>query len=252
MAKTIAIANHKGGVSKTVMTNNLGHALARAGKKVLLVDCDPQGNLSSANNLRPAEKTLHDLLLQGNSRALHHLPELDLIPANLHLSLAEKALMTDGVKGFKVLEKALAPYKDNYDYILMDCPPSVGMIVSNAFVAADSVLIPVTPELDAVLGVGSILQLISDCKELNSDLQIEGIVFTRVKGNTTLHKQLIEDVRQTYGDLRVFDTTLREAIVLAETAMVKESVFGYAPESVATAEFKHLCEELLAHQPVTA
>lgn len=245
MAKIIAIANHKGGVSKTATVQNLGKALALQGNRTLLLDFDPQGNLSQNYGQEEAEATIKDAI-EGAPLPLIPMAEyLDLCPCDLDLDYVDEKLKSDGIKGYERLSEVLAPVKHNYDYILIDCPPSVrGMIVPNAFIAASSILIPVVPEKGAVKGLNGILALYSDCLKLNPALQIEGFLFTRVKPNTALHISLMKTIKREYQDYRIFNTMIQERIAMAETGTMETDIFNHAPKSPSTEEFFKLAKEL--------
>lgn len=241
--KIISVANHKGGVSKTCTVHNLGRALSLKKKKVLLVDCDAQANLSQVVGMADAEKTLVDAL-KGEELPIYNVEKnLDIVPANLGLGLVEEILRSKGIGGYNILGDLLKPL--DYDYVLLDCPPSVSIIVSNAFIASNSILIPVVPESGAIHGLDNIFTLFMDCLQLNDSINIEGIVFTRVKSNTALHRQLMEQIKDTYQDAYVFDASIREGIALAETSTYQSDIFEHAPNSHGAEDYKNLAKELI-------
>ncbi|MCP4522920.1 MAG: ParA family protein [Candidatus Gracilibacteria bacterium] len=242
--KIISVANHKGGVSKTCTVHNLGKALSLAKKKVLLVDCDAQANLSQVVGMADAEKTLVDALKGKGGLPIYNIEKnLDIVPANLGLGLVEEILRSKGIGGYNILGELLKPL--DYDYVLLDCPPSVSIVVSNAFIASTSVLIPVVPESGAIHGLDNIFTLFMDCLQLNDSISIEGILFTRVKSNTALHKQLMEQIKENYQDAYVFTANIREGIALAETSTYQSDIFEHAPNSYGAQDYKQLAKELI-------
>lgn len=241
--KIISVANHKGGVSKTCTVHNLGKALSLKKKKVLLIDCDAQANLSQVVGFEDAEKTLVDAL-RGEDLPIYSISKnLDIVPANLGLGLVEEILRTKGIGGYNVLADLLKPLE--YDYVLLDCPPSVSILVSNAFIASTSILIPVVPESGAIHGLDNIFTLYTDCLKLNPTIQIEGIVFTRVKSQTALHRQLMEQIEENYQDVSIFSNVIREGIALAETSTYQSDIFEHAPNSHGAEDYKNLAKELI-------
>lgn len=245
MAKIISIANHKGGVSKTATVQNLGRALAQEGHNTLLIDFDPQGNLSQNYGHDEPEFTIKDIMEGNPFQAIAITDKLDLCPCDLDLDHVDETLRNDGIRGYKRLKEVLQKLNGQYDYILIDCPPSVrGMIVPNALIASDSVLIPLVPEKGAIKGLDGILGVYNDCMELNPSLAIEGLLFTRVKPNTALHRDLMQEIREAYKGYRLFDSFIQERIAIAETGLVNTDVFEHAPNSPSVQEFSQLAKEL--------
>ncbi len=244
--KVISVANHKGGVAKTCTVQNLGRALSLAGKRTLLVDCDAQANLSQAFDVQEAEATLTDALQGANLPIFEVEENLHIVPADLGLGLAEEVLRSKGISGYSALSNHLKQL--DYDYVILDCPPAVGMIVSNAFIASDSILVPVVPESGAIHGLDNVFTLYQDCLRLNPDIIIEGVVFTRVKTNTALHSQLMEQIRQNYEELYIFESGVREVIALAETSAYKSDIFAHAPNSKGAEDYGALAKELIGKE----
>ena len=201
MGKIISIANQKGGVGKTTTTINLSAALAEAGKKILVVDMDPQGNTSSGFNIEKniEENTSYELLLDEctitEAIKKEVIENLDLIPSNVNLAAAEIELIGVDRKEF-ILRDALDFVRDDYDYIILDCPPSLNLLTVNAMVASDSVLVPIQCEYYALEGLSQLIHTINLVRErLNSRLGIEGIVFTMYDARTNLSAQVVENVK---------------------------------------------------------
>ena len=245
MSKIVAVANQKGGVAKTTTTYNLGVGLALAGRKVLLLDIDPQGNLTYCMGYRDADSmeftlaTVMDQVAQGKDveagREIYTYEEkditLDLIPGNIELAGLEVSLVNVMSREL-VLRQYLDGIKDRYDYILIDCPPSLGMLTLNAFAAADSVLVPVHA---AYLSLKGMEQLIANIgmarKRLNPRLKIEGILFTMVNSRTNCSRELIHLLREEYGDaVCIFEHTIPQSVKAVEISQKGVSFFSLDPK----------------------
>jgi chromosome partitioning protein len=240
--KIIAIVNHKGGVGKTTTTANLGKALALEGKKVLVIDIDPQANLSQSLGVESVENSIYHSLIENTPLPLHLLDEnFYLCPSDLDLSEAETKLQND-VNGYFQLKKLLK--KQNFDYCLIDCPPSLGILTVNALVAATDLLIVVQAEFLAMKGLQNILDLTERIQEnLNPELNILGMLITQLN-NTVFRKSVSETVKDMYQS-SVFETSIRQNIALAEATSQGKSIFEYAPDSNGAEDYRKLAKEIL-------
>ena len=250
MGKIIAIANQKGGVGKTTTAFNLGACLSIAGKKVLLVDADPQANATSGLGVTPPAEaaSIYDCMVDGYPAASAVLPTqiegLDLICSRIDLVGAEVELMNRPDRE-RTLRNVLDPVKDNYDYILIDCSPSLGIITVNALTAADSVLIPVQAEYFALEGISQLLNTIRIIKtRLRPTLEIEGFLLTMYDARLRLANSIFEELRGHFGDM-VFGTVIPRNIKLSESPSHGLPVILYDPDSRGAIAYTQLARELV-------
>lgn len=254
-ALVIAMCNQKGGVGKTTTTINLGAALAELGRRVLLVDFDPQGSLSVGLGVNPhnLDASIYDLLLDRDID-VHDviLPtaeeNLDLLPANIDLSAAEVQLVSE-VAREQTLRRVLAKVRHDYDIVIIDCAPSLGLLTVNALTAADKVLMPLECEFFALRGIALLTDTIDKVIDrLNPELEILGILGTMFDSRTLHSKEVLQRVVEAFGDL-VFHTVIRRTIKFPETTVAGEPITTYAPASPGAAAYRQLAREVLARCP---
>jgi len=243
MSRIIAVANHKGGVGKTTSVANIGAALARKGKRVLLIDLDAQQNLTFFFLKDEAEASVYDALKGEIALPIVHVKEnLDIIPSSIDLARAELDLSGRIAREY-ILKNLLADVAGNYDYILLDCPPSLGIITYNALVAATDLYITLTAEALPLKGLTMLEEVVGELKALNKGLGISGVFLTRYN-NRNLNNIVEEEIRERYGS-KVFSTKIRENIALAEAPLINGDIFTYAPDSNGARDYEALTEEII-------
>lgn len=250
MGKIIAIANQKGGVGKTTTTVNLAASLGVLEKKVLLIDADPQANATSGLGIEVDEvelgtyqlmehtKTAEETIIQTSS------PNVDLIPSHIDLVAIEIELVDKDDREY-MMKKALQGLSDKYDFILIDCAPSLGLLTLNALTAADAVIIPIQCEYFALEGLGKLLNTIKSVQRIhNPDLDIEGMLLTMYDSRLRLSNQVVEEVKKHFGDM-VFDTIIQRNVRLGEAPSYGETIIKYDASSKGAANYLNMANELL-------
>ncbi len=255
MAKTIAITNQKGGVGKTTTTVNLSAILADLGQRTLMVDLDPQGNATSGLGLDAGKKSVYEALM-GEAQMSECIEKTDwdrlfAAGSDIRLAGAEPELVNEEQREYH-LREALKPVKDQYDFILIDCPPSLGLLTINALAAADSVLIPIQCEYYALEGVTSLMNTIQRVRRsINTNLVVEGVLLTMLDGRTNLGLQVVDEVKKHFKK-QVYATTIPRNIRLGEAPSHGEPIHIYDPKSAGTIAYRRLGEEVLKRNGIKA
>ena len=262
--KVIAIANQKGGVGKTTTTVNLGVGLAQQGKRVLLIDADPQGSLSICLGYRNPDEldatlanvmraVMDERVLPEGYGIIHHAEGVDLLPANIELSGIETGLVNT-MSREHVLKEYIGSVRNDYDYVLIDCMPSLGMLTVNALVAADSLIIPSQPNFLSAKGLNLLLNSVSRVRRtINPRLRIDGILLTMVDSRTNNARDIIASLRSTLGqNIRVFDTEVPHSVRAAECSLTGQSIYAYDRNGKVARAYEKFTEEVMEIEKAAA
>ena len=243
--KTISIMNHKGGTGKTTSSINIGAGLAKKGLKVLLLDIDSQANLTEGLGVGDPEESVYDSIRENKKLPILNISKnLDLVPSSIDLLGAEMEIVSK-IGREQILHKLLKPIRSEYDYIIIDCPPSVGLLTVNAMVASDTILLPLQGEYFAYKGVDRLLGIVNEVRDnLNDKLEIGGVFITQINPNRILTKTIVEKLTEDLQD-KVFDTKIRINVALAESQLQGQTIFDYAPESNGAKDYEMLVDEIL-------
>jgi chromosome partitioning protein len=252
MGKIISLLNHKGGVGKTTSTINIGAGLVELGKKVLLIDLDPQANLTLSLGVNRQPYTIYEAM-RGESELVPYTirENLDVVTSILDLSGAEMELINEAGREF-ILRELFDPIKDDYDFIIIDCPPSLGLLTLNALTSSDYVYIPLQTEFLALQGLAKLKQVIQKVKlRLNKKLQIAGVFATMYDSRKVLNRDVVETIHKYFGPL-VFNTKIRDNVSLAEAPAQRKDIFQYSKSSAGAKDYLALCQEILERTKAAA
>ena len=245
MSKVISISNHKGGVGKTTSAINIGAGLNKLGKKVLLIDLDPQANLSQSLGLIDQDRNIYGAIRgEYKLEPISILKGLDLIPSTLDLSGAEIELSGEAGREY-ILRELIDPLRGSYDFIIIDSPPSLGLLTINSFTASDEILIPLQAQYLALQGLAKLMEVIEKIqKRLNKDLKLGGVIVTQYDNRKVLNRDVVSTIETHFKD-EVFKTKIRDNIALAEAPTQGVDIFRYNPKSYGAEDYLSLCKELL-------
>ncbi len=243
--QVIAILNHKGGVGKTTTTFNLSKALSLMTQKVLMIDIDPQANLTIITGEENPKKSIYDAFCDDEPLPIINVaPNLDLVPASLDLSAGEAKFISMGIAGYFKLKNGLANIKKNYDYVFIDCPPSLGILTLNSLIASDSVIIVLNPEFLSIKGLTTIVSTIDNLnKDLNLSCSIMGYLITQTE-RTLLSKGFEGELKKTFKK-KVFENVIRRSVALKEATASKKDIFSYNRNSTGALDYLELAKEIL-------
>lgn len=245
MSTIISLLNHKGGVGKTTSTINIGAGMVKLGKRVLLLDLDPQANLTLSLGIGRQKVSIYESL-RGESELVPVTVKenFDVIPATLDLSGAEMELINEAGREY-ILKELFEPLQMEYDYIIIDCPPSLGLLTLNALTSSDFVIIPLQTEFLALQGLTKIKQVVDKVRfRLNKQLSILGVVATMYDNRKVLNRDVVDTIRKYFGD-KVFETMIRDNVSLAEAPASRQDIFEYSGRSSGAEDYLGLCKEMI-------
>ena len=251
MGKIISLLNHKGGVGKTTSAINIGAGLVELGQKVLLIDLDPQANLTLSLGIPRQKITIYESL-RGESELVPYTAKegMDIITSSLDLSGAEMELINEAGREY-ILQELFQPVMEEYDYIIIDCPPSLGLLTLNALTTSHYVLIPLQTEFLALQGLTKIKQVIDKVRfRLNKELEIGGVIATMYDARKVLNRDVVATIQKYFGE-KVFKTLIRDNVTLAEAPAQRMDIFSYAKSSNGAKDYLDLCKEILERTAVT-
>ncbi len=250
MGKIISLLNHKGGVGKTTSAINIGAGLVELGKRTLLIDLDPQANLTLSLGIPRQKVTIYEALRgEAELEPFTYKEGLDVITSSLDLSSAEMELINEAGREY-ILRELFETVIEDYDYIIIDCPPSLGLLTLNALTCSDYVYIPLQTEFLALQGLAKIKQIIDKVRfRLNKKLQIGGVIATMYDQRKVLNRDVVETIRKYFGE-KVFDTLIRDNVTLAEAPAQRMDIFSYSKKSKGAEDYLNLCKEVLQRTEV--
>ncbi|MFV0180296.1 AAA family ATPase [Empedobacter falsenii] len=245
MAKIISFANHKGGVGKTTSTINIGAGLNKLGKTVLLIDLDPQSNLTQSLGVNDIDNNIYGALRgQYQLKPIEIIKGFDIVPATLDLSGAEIELSGEAGREY-ILDEVLNPFKKSYDYILIDCPPSLGLLTINAFTTSNEIIIPLQAQFLALQGLAKLIEVIEKIqKRLNKDLKLGGVIVTQYDNRKVLNRDVVTTIQKHLNE-KVFETKVRDNVALAEAPTQGKDIFRYNPKSNGAEDYLEISKEIL-------
>lgn len=245
MATVISLLNHKGGVGKTTSAINIGAGLLELGKRVLLVDLDPQANLTLSLGIGRQPVTIYESMMgESDLAAVTYREGLDVITSSLDLSSAEMELVNEAGREF-ILRELFANVDEDYDFIIIDCPPSLGLLTLNALTSSQQVIIPLQTEFLAMQGLAKIKQVIQKVKlRLNKELHISGVLATMYDARKVLNRDVVETIKKYFGPL-LFETYIRDNVALAEAPAQRQDIFAYAAGSKGAEDYLAVCKEII-------
>jgi len=244
-ARIISVINHKGGVAKTTTVINIGKALALLGKRVLMVDMDPQGNLSQIMGMGAPEAQVVHALLKNVPLPVFHIDEnLSLAPSDLDLAYADLELV-QMMGGYNRLKSALHPVRRNFDYVLIDCPPALNIFTNSALVASNGCLITLQPEVSAIKGLNNLFERITQVQnQINYELKVEGVLFTLVDKRLKLHQDMMSELKKELNGIKIFDAFIRMNVAIKESQLAQQDIFTYDPLSNGANDYMAVAKEI--------